>query len=257
VSDVTDVSMAEFAGQSVLVTGASRGIGLAIAERFHTSGANVTVTARTAESLQVAADELGGLPSVLAISGKSDDPEHRADVFAQIGAHYGRLDVLVLNVGINLAYGPMLDIELSMARKITDVNLIATLGWLQAARAGAPSGLPKSIVIVSSVAGVRPAENIGFYGATKAALMHMTQQLALELGPDVRVNGVAPAVVRTKFAEILYADEEATVAHYPLGRLGEPDDVAEAVAYLAGDRAAWVTGQTLVLDGGLTLKGGV
>ena len=151
---------------------------------------------------------------------------------------YGRLDVLVLNVGVNMAYGPVLDIDLGLARKIAEVNLVSTVGWIQAARAEMPGGLPRSIVIVSSVAGLRAAAGIGFYGSTKAALMHLTQQLALELAPDVRVNGVAPAVVRTKFAEVLYADEEATVAHYPLGRIGEPADVADAVAYLASDRSA-------------------
>jgi 3-oxoacyl-[acyl-carrier protein] reductase len=251
------VTTLEFAGHSVLVTGASRGIGFGIAHRFRSGGANVTVTARNAEKLRAAAEELGGAPSVLAVAGKSDDAEHRAEVFRQVSDQFGRLDVLVLNIGINLAYGPVLDLDLSMARKIAEVNLVSTIGWLQAARAGMPSGLPKAIIIVSSAAGVRTAENIGFYGATKAALIHLTQQLAVELAPHVRVNGVAPAVVRTKFAEVLYADEAATVAQYPLGRLGEPDDVAEAVTYLAGERAAWVTGHTLVLDGGLTLTGGI
>lgn len=247
----------EFAGQSVLVTGASRGIGFAIAQRFRSSAANVTITARSAETVASAALELGGRPSVMAVAGKSDDPDHRAEVFRRINEEYGRLDVLVLNVGVNLGYGPLLDLDLSMARKIAEVNLVATVGWLQAARAGIPAGLPRSVIIVASAAGVLPAANIGFYGATKAALIYLTSQLALELAPDVRVNAVAPAVVRTKFAEVLYADEAATVANYPMGRIGEPGDVAEAVSFLASDRAAWITGQTLVIDGGLTLAHGI
>jgi len=247
----------EYEGKSVLVTGASRGIGRAVAERFRTDGAKVAITGRKADALATAVAELGGAPGVLGIAGKSDDADHRADVFAQLTDSFGGLDILVLNVGVNLAYGKLLDLDLGMARKIAEVNLVSTLGWLQAARDGLPGGLPTSVVIVASAAGIRPAENIGFYGATKAALIHLTAQLALELAPAVRVNAVAPAVVKTTFAQVLYEDEPATVAKYPVGRLGRPDDIAEAVAYLAGERAGWVTGQTLVLDGGLLLSGTV
>jgi 3-oxoacyl-[acyl-carrier protein] reductase len=108
------------------------------------------------------------------------------------------------------------------------------------------------------VAGLRPAQGIGAYGASKAALLHATQQLAVELAPDVRINAVAPAVVRTRFGGPLFEGKEADVAsRYPLARLGEPADVAAAVAYLASDDAAWITGLVLTVDGGLTLTGGV
>lgn len=114
------------------------------------------------------------------------------------------------------------------------------------------------MVNLASVAGLRPAAGIGFYGTSKAALMHLTQQLAVELAPGVRVNAVAPAVVKTRFAGALYEGREEQVARaYPLGRLGVPEDIAAAVAFLASDDAAWITGQTLVIDGGLTLQGGV
>jgi NAD(P)-dependent dehydrogenase (short-subunit alcohol dehydrogenase family) len=189
-----DVTAPEIAGPSVLVTGASRGIGLSIADRFHSVGANVTITACNAEALEVAADELGGIAVRYGAGRQVRTTPNIADVFRQISSQYGRLHVLVLNVGIKLAYEPMLDIDLAIARKITEVNLVSTIGSLQAARSDAPSSLPKSIIIVSSVAGVRLAANIGFYGATKAALVHMSQQLASELAQDVRVNGVAPAV---------------------------------------------------------------
>src|SRR5690606_30675422 len=124
-----------------------------------------------------------------------------------------------------------------------------------AAGLSAPGG---AVVNIASVAGLRPAAGIGFYGTSKAALIHLTQQLAVELAPDVRVNAVAPAVVRTRFAGALFDGREAEVAAtYPRGRLGEPDDIGAAVAFLASGDAAWVTGQTLVVDGGLTLSGGI
>ena len=239
---------------SVLVTGASRGIGLAIAGKFRSAGANLTITARDATALDEAAASLGESPSVLAVAGRSDDDAHRAEAIKRAHDCFGCVDVLVLNVGINPAYGRLLDLDLSLARKIVDVNLVATLGWVQAACAVRP---PSAVVIVSSVAGLRPAKGIGFYGSTKAALMHLTAQLADELAPHTRVNSVAPAVVRTRFAKPLYADEAETVARYPLGRLGEPEDVAEAVLFLAGPASSWVTGQTFVIDGGLTLRSGI
>jgi NAD(P)-dependent dehydrogenase (short-subunit alcohol dehydrogenase family) len=115
-----------------------------------------------------------------------------------------------------------------------------------------------AVVNVSSVAGIRPAPGIGFYGASKAMLTHITQELAVELGPDIRVNAVAPAVVKTKFATALYDGREAEVAAtYPLKRLGVPDDIGSVVAFLLSDDAAWITGQLLVVDGGVTLTGGV
>ena len=115
-----------------------------------------------------------------------------------------------------------------------------------------------AIVNISSISGIRPAPGIAFYGVTKAALIHLTEELAVELAPKVRVNAVAPAVVKTRFATVLYEGREEQVAStYPLGRLGVPDDVASAVAFLASDDAAWITGQTLVLDGGVLLKGGL
>jgi NAD(P)-dependent dehydrogenase (short-subunit alcohol dehydrogenase family) len=140
---------------------------------------------------------------------------------------------------------------------MVDVNVLGTLGWVQEAlRGGLGDG--GSIVNISSVSGVRPAPGIAFYGVTKAALIHLTEELAVELAPKVRVNAVAPAVVKTRFATALYEGrEEEVAATYPLRRLGEPEDVAGAVAFLCSPDAAWITGQTIVIDGGLTLGGAV
>jgi len=160
--------------------------------------------------------------------------------------------VLINNSGINPMYGPLLEIEESAARKVFEVNVLAALGWTRLAHQAWLAEHGGAVVNMASIAGLHATPGIAFYGVTKAALINLTSQLAAELAPRIRVNAVAPAVVRTRFAEALYAaDEQAAASRYLLQRLGEPADVAAAVAYLASADAAWVTGQTLVLDGGL------
>ncbi|WGX97217.1 SDR family oxidoreductase [Nocardioides sp. L-11A] len=245
-------------GRTVLVTGASRGIGLAIAHRLVEEGAHVCITARKEGPLAEAVDALGGPEVALAVAGSADDPEHQQRAFEETARRWGPVDVLVNNTGVNPVYGPLLEVDERAARRILDVNLWGALGWARQAWETSFAERCGAVVNVASVAGVRPAEGIGFYGASKAALLHLTQQLAAELGPRVRVNAVAPAVVRTRFATPLYdGREEDVAAAYPLGRIGEPEDIAAAVAYLGSDDAGWVTGQALVVDGGLTLGGGV
>ncbi|MGD9959076.1 SDR family oxidoreductase [Nocardioides sp.] len=245
-------------GKVAVVTGASRGIGLAIAQRLVDEGVRVVVTARKPEALSEAVAALGGAEHALGIAGKADDPEHREDVVAQAVATFGSLDLLVNNAGINPAYGPLLDLDLGAARKVVEVNAIAALGWVQSAHRAWFGEHGGAVVNVASVAGLKPAPGIAFYGATKAMLIALTEELAVELGPKVRVNAVAPAVVKTVFASALYEGKEAEVsAAYPLKRLGVPEDISGAVAFLLSDEAAWVTGQTLTLDGGLLLTGGV
>ncbi len=247
-----------FTGQVALVTGASRGIGLAVAVRLVAEGARVCITARKPDPLAQAVADLGGEQVALGVAGRADDPQHRDEAVAATLAAYGRLDVLVNNTGINPVYGPALDVDPEAARKILDVNVLATLAWTRLARDAGMGASGGAVVNVSSVAGLRPAGGLGIYGASKAALIALTAQLAVELGPAIRVNAVAPAVVQTRFAEALYLGrEEQVAAGYPLRRLGEPADVAAAVAFLASSDAAWITGQTLVVDGGLTLAGGV
>ncbi|MFC5817558.1 SDR family oxidoreductase [Nonomuraea harbinensis] len=244
-----------FAGKVAVVTGASRGIGLAIARRIVTEGGRVCVTGRREAGLAEAVALLGGPGHAFHSAGASDDEDHQAQTVRKVVDRFGRIDVLVNNTGVNPAYGPLFDAERSALRKIMEVNVIAALSWARLACRTASCGV---IVNVASAAGLRPADKIGFYGTSKAALMHLTRQLAAELAPDVRVNAVAPAVVRTRFAGALIdGKEQALAGTYPLGRLGEPEDVAAAVAFLASDDASWVTGQTLVVDGGLTLTGGI
>lgn len=249
--------MNRFQGRVALVTGASRGIGFAVAERLVAEGARVCITARSAEPLAEAVKALGGPGHALAVAGKADDAAHQAEAVERAVETFGRLDVLVNNTGINPVFGPVLDVEESAIRKVFEVNVLAALGWMRQARRVWMGGHGGSVVNMTAVAGLRPAEGIGAYGASKAALIHLTEQLGRELGPRIRVNAVAPAVVRTRFAEKLYEEREAEVAAgYALGRLGTPEDIAGAVAYLASCDASWVTGQTLVVDGGLVSAGG-
>lgn len=247
-----------FDGRVAIVTGASRGIGLGIAERLVSEGAKVCLTARNPEPLAEAVDGLGGSAHAIGVAGKADDEQHQADVIQQVLDTFGRVDALVNNTGINPAYGPLIDLDHGIARKTFEVNVLAALSWTQRVHEAWMAEHGGSVLNVSSVAGLKPSPGIGYYGATKAMLKHMTEELAVELGPDVRINGVAPAVVKTQFATALYADREDEVAaQYPLKRLGVPSDISGAAAFLLSDDASWVTGQTIVLDGGVTLTGGV
>ena len=243
------------ADQVAIVTGASRGIGFAIAQRFVAEGYKVCITGRKPEALDQAAKDLGGPEVALAVAGKGDDPDHRAEVVDTVLGRFGPITTLVNNIGINPVFGPLGEIDLNAARKIFEVNVIGTLGWVQEAlRGGLSEG--GAIVNISSVSGLKPSPGIGFYGITKAALIHLTEELAVELAPKVRVNAVAPAVVKTRFASALFEGrEDDVVAGYPLARLGVPEDVAGAVNFLCSADAGWITGQTIVLDGGVTLTG--
>ncbi len=250
--------MARFDGSVGLVTGASRGIGLAIAQRLVDEGAKVCVTARKQEALDAAVESLGGPEHAIAVAGRTDDGDHQRDAIARTIETFGSLDLLVNNTGISPAYGPLLDLDLGAARKMVEVNCLAALSWVQQAHAARLGKHGGAVVNVASVAGLRPAPGIGFYGATKAMLIHLTEELAVELGPRVRVNAVAPAVVKTAFASALYEGrEEHVAAAYPLRRLGVPEDVSSVVAFLLSRDAAWMTGQTVVVDGGMTLAGGM
>lgn len=246
-----------FAGRTAIVTGASRGIGLAIAQRLVDDGARVVITARKLDPLAEAVEQLGGSDHALGVAGHADDPEHQHEVVQKAIETFGGADLLVNNTGINPVYGPLIDVDLGAARKIFEVNCLAALSWVQQAYRAWMREHGGAVVNVSSIAGIGTAPGIGFYGASKAMLNHITQELAVELGPDVRVNAVAPGIVKTRFATALYEGKEAEVtANYPLKRLGVPDDVGSAVSFLLSDDAGWMTGQVVVIDGGVTLTGG-
>ncbi|MET9615593.1 SDR family oxidoreductase [Kitasatospora indigofera] len=247
-----------FKGQVAVVTGASRGIGLGIARELVARGAKVCVTARGADALAEAVQDLGGPEVAIGVAGKADDPAHQEEAVSRTMAAFGRLDHLVNNTGINPAYGPVLGTDDALAAKILAVNVLAPLAWTRRAHAAWMGEHGGSVVNVASIAGLRSSAGIGMYGVSKAALIRLTMELAADLGPRIRVNAVAPAVVKTKFAEALYEGREEEVsAAYPLGRLGVPEDIAGAVAFLLSADAAWITGQTLVVDGGVTLGGGL
>lgn len=246
-----------FDGKVAIVTGASRGIGLGVAQRLVDEGAKVLITARKTEALEAAVAELGE-DNATYVAGPADDPAHQDEAIAKAIETFGGLDLFVNNTGINPTYGRMVEMDLAAARKIFEVNVVAAVSWVQKAYAASLADRGGAIVNIASVGGLKPAPMIGMYGASKSALIHVTEELALELAPQIRVNAVAPAVVKTRFAGALYEGREEEVASvYPMKRLGVPEDIASVVAFLLSDDAAWVTGQTITIDGGLTLTGGV
>ena len=246
-----------FEGRVAIITGASRGIGFGVAQRLVAEGARVVVTARNTEPLAAAVEALGGPDHAIFMAGKADNPDHQHETVQATLAAFGRIDVLVNNTGISPVAGPVTEVPPEAVLKMFAVNVVAALAWTgQAQRAGLGEHAGAAVVNIASVAGLRPSPPIGIYGATKAALIHLTAELGVELAPRIRVNAVAPAVVKTKFATLLYEGREAEVVKdYPLGRLGDPADIAAAVAFLASDDASWITGQTVTIDGGLTLQG--
>jgi NAD(P)-dependent dehydrogenase (short-subunit alcohol dehydrogenase family) len=252
----------DLAGRVALVTGASRGIGHAIAAELLRRGASVTVTARKPDELAAAAEELvagpagGDADRVLAVAGNAGSAQAREEAVGRTVERFGALGVLVNNTGINPQYGPLVEADLDAVRKIFDVNVVAALGYVQLAYKAWMGEHGGAVVNIASVGGLRSTGVIGAYGASKAALIRLTEELAWQLGPGIRVNAVAPAVVKTRFATALYADDEdAVAAAYPLKRLGAPQDVASLVAFLVSDAASWITGETVRVDGGILATG--
>ncbi|MCC3313158.1 SDR family oxidoreductase [Nocardia africana] len=248
-------------GKGALVSGASRGIGYAVAAELLRRGANVLITARKPEPLAEAADRLRALGhsgTVVALAGNSGDEAARAEQVDTAVAEFGSLDILINNTGINPVYGSLMEADLGAVRKIFDVNVVAALGYVQQAYRAWMGEHGGAVVNLASVAGIRSTGVIAAYGASKAALIRLTEELAWQLGPSIRVNAVAPGVVKTKFADALVTDnEEAVAATYPLRRLGTPEDVAALVGFLVSDQAAWITGEVVRVDGGLLATGGI
>jgi NAD(P)-dependent dehydrogenase (short-subunit alcohol dehydrogenase family) len=246
------------AGRTALITGASRGIGKATAVALAAEGCNVVLSSRKQEALdEVAAEIRAAHPSVGVLPKAAhvgDEEAARACVEAAVG-EFGTLDILVNNAGTNPYFGPMVDLDAARASKIVQVNQFAIVLWTQLAWKLSMAEHGGSIVNIASVGGMVTEHGIGYYNATKAAVIHLTRQFAMELAPSVRVNGIAPGLVRTHLARALWEENEAQIAKFmPLGRIGEPEDIAKTILFLAGDASSWLTGQTLVVDGGATVR---
>ncbi|QIK10240.1 SDR family oxidoreductase [Streptomyces sp. ID38640] len=251
-----DNGLPEPTGKVALVTGASRGIGYGIAEALVARGDRVVITGRNEDALKEAAEKLGA-DRVLGVAGKAHDEAHQAVAVERAIEAFGRVDYLVNNAGTNPVFGPIADLDLGVARKVFETNVVSALGFAQRTWHAWQKDNGGAIVNITSIAGLAPSPFIGAYGMSKAAMVNLTLQLAHEFAPGVRVNSIAPAVVKTKFAAALYENrEEEAAAGYPLARLGVPEDIGGAAAFLLSDASGWITGQTLVVDGGLFLNAG-
>jgi NAD(P)-dependent dehydrogenase (short-subunit alcohol dehydrogenase family) len=243
-------------GKTALITGASRGIGQAIALAFASAGASVMLSSRKAEALAQSAawidatkgDRAGEVDWRTANAG---DPEQAGTCVAATVERFGAIDILVNNAATNPYYGPIIDLDTARADKTVRVNQTGYLEWAQAAWHTGMSEHGGVILNLASIGGLSVEVGIGWYNVTKAAVIHLTRQLAGELGPQVRVNGLAPGLVKTEFARALWEPAEASISQrLPLRRLGEPGDIADAALFLCSDAAGWITGHTLVIDGG-------
>jgi NAD(P)-dependent dehydrogenase (short-subunit alcohol dehydrogenase family) len=243
-------------GKVAIVTGGSRGIGKAVATVLAGAGAKVMITSRKADVCAAAAAEIGHGCQWRAAN--VSDGEAAAGVVNDTMAEFGAIDILVNNAATNPYAGPVIDADVPRWEKTFQVNLTSPLQWVQLVWAASMRDNGGAIVNVASVGGYVTSRFIGSYNISKSALMHLTRQLAAELAPGVRVNAVAPGLVKTDFARFLWeGDKEATAAeHYPLKRIGEVEDIANAVHFLASDASSWVTGQTVVLDGGGLIRFG-
>jgi len=243
-------------GKVAIVTGASRGIGLATALELARSGARgVTITSRKEETIEAARSEMieAGVDSdlILALASRADSEDSANETARATVDHFGSLDILVNNAGTNPSAGDLMDVDLGALDKTWEVNLRAPLLWVRAAYHTWMRANGGSVVNVASVAGFRPSPIMGAYNISKAGLIHMTRQLAMELAPKIRVNAVAPAVVRTRLAGMLLQDEEIAARLHPLGRVGEPEDVSRLIVFLSSDAASWMTGAIVPIDGGV------
>lgn len=254
---MTTSELPELSGDVALVTGASRGIGYGVAEALVARGDRVCITGRGEDALKEAVEQLGS-DRVIYVAGKAHDEAHQAAAVERTMEAFGRVDFLVNNAGTNPVFGPIADLDLNVARKVFETNVVSALGFAQQTWKAWQKENGGAIVNIASVAGVSASPFIGAYGVSKAAMVNLTLQLAHEFAPQVRVNSIAPAVVKTKFAEALYEGREAEVAAtYPMGRLGVPEDIGGAAAFLTSAQSAWITGQNLVVDGGKFLNAGV
>jgi NAD(P)-dependent dehydrogenase (short-subunit alcohol dehydrogenase family) len=242
-------------GRVALVTGASRGIGSAIAEALAEQGARVVLSSRKQADLEVEAERINArFPEktvpIAAHAGKTEDLQHLVD---EVMSRFGRIDILVNNAATNPYFGPVLGADLGAWDKTFEVNLRGVFQLTKLVYDASMERNGGAVVNVASIGGLRPGFGLGIYNITKAGVIMLTRQLARELGGKVRVNAVAPGLVKTRFAEALWGNEailERVLASNPMGRIGMPDEIAGAVAFLASDAASYINGEVLVIDGG-------
>jgi NAD(P)-dependent dehydrogenase (short-subunit alcohol dehydrogenase family) len=242
-------------GRVALVTGASRGIGSAIAEALAEQGAHVVLSSRKQTDLDAESERINArfpekTVAIAAHAGRTEELTHLVD---EVLSRFGRIDILVNNAATNPYFGPVLGADLGAWDKTFEVNL---RGVFQLTKLVYDASMEKNggaVVNVASIGGLRPGFGLGVYNITKAGVIMLTRQLARELGGKVRVNAVAPGLVKTRFAEALWGNEailERVLASNPMGRIGMPDEIAGAVAFLASDAASYINGEVLVIDGG-------
>jgi NAD(P)-dependent dehydrogenase (short-subunit alcohol dehydrogenase family) len=248
--------MTSLAGKIAVVTGTSPNIGGGIAEGLADEGVVVACVDLASENALQCAEAIrrrGG--RALGIACDITDEGQVQAMVARVRDAHGGVDILVNNAGTSPYYGPMVDLDASRAAKTVEVNQFAIVLWTQLVWKLSMADRGGAIVNVASVGGMVTEHGIGYYNATKAAVIHLTRQFAMELAPKVRVNGIAPGLVRTHLAKALWEENEAQINKFmPLGRIGEPEDIAKAIVFLAGDASSWMTGQTIVVDGGGTIR---
>jgi NAD(P)-dependent dehydrogenase (short-subunit alcohol dehydrogenase family) len=249
---VVDVIRPDFTGRTAIITGASRGIGLATAQAIAEAGGNVVLTSRKQESADAAAAQVNG--NALGVAAHAVDEQAAQRCVDMTLERFGSVDILVNNAGTNPSFGPLIDQDHARFAKTFEVNVWAPILWTGLAARTWMAEHGGVVVNIASIGGMGFEANLGLYNASKAALIHLTKQLALELAPKVRVNAVAPGVVRTKLAEALWKEHESQLnSATALGRIGEPDDVGAVITFLLSDASSWVTGETFVIDGGQRL----
>jgi NAD(P)-dependent dehydrogenase (short-subunit alcohol dehydrogenase family) len=249
--------LGDLTGKVAIVTGASRGIGRAIAEIFSREGARIVICGRKQDTLDQVASEIS--PNVKAIAchvGRADQIEN---MIAATAREFGPVDILVNNAATNISLGPCLEIDEAQFDKMIEINLKSAFRLIKAVAPGMCERGSGSIINIASIAGLRPQLHSLLYSMTKAALIMMTQSYALELGEKgVRVNAIAPGLIQTTLSEYYWKEEAqrtSVLDKQPIKRIGQPKDVAELALLLASDKGSYITGQTLTVDGGFLLPG--
>ena len=253
-------SLFSLTGKVAVITGSSRGIGKAIAERFAEHGAKVAISSRKLEACEEVAVQINtrhGSGSAIAVAANISSKQALQDLVTTTAQRLGPIDVLVCNAASNPYYGPMAGISDAQLRKVLDNNIVSNHWLISAVAPGMIERQSGSIIIVSSIGGLRGSPILGAYCISKAADLQLARNLAVEYGQhNVRVNCIAPGLIRTDFARALWDDPKLLAersATTPLRRIGEPDEIAGAAVYLASRASSFTTGQTLVCDGGATI----